>query len=237
MAEKHVTGREALSKEQQQRLDAVRNLLRMSKEPASKVHLADVDRFERQAGMTVAEKVADTANDQTPYKESRMQQYFDNIKSVKSVHGAIVIEVDEDKSLRAAKAAAFRALGPLADEKQIINYIGEHQSKTTVLSVPRFIQNLRNLASIVQVAPENFGYGKGGSQLKDFLDEAIGAIREARAYLKANREKLPEALYDMLRGHDLQVTDKNKFADYLGSGWEAELGNQERAKYLFVGKH
>lgn len=235
MAE-HTTGRAALSTEQQQRLDAVRNLLRMSKEPASKVHLADVDRFERQAGMTAEEKVYDTTNDQTPYKDSRMQQHFSNIKAIKAVKGAIVVEVDEENSLKEAKVSAFRALGPLADEKAIIQYVGDHALKTTVFSIPKFLRNLRILVSLVQIAPENFGDGHGGGQVKDILEEAVGAIRDARAYLKANKEKLPEALYDLLRGGDLKVTDKRKFADYLGSGWQAELDKKEKTTELLVGK-
>ena len=236
MAEKHVTGREALTKEQQQRMDAVRELLRMSKKADAKIHLADIDRLERQAGMTAEEKVLDTARDQTPYKDSRMQQLFSDIKAIKSVRGAIVIEVDEESALKAAKVAAFRTLGPLADPKDIINYVGEHQFKTTVLSVPRFIRNLKLLISLVQAAPENFGLGTGGGQIHDIIEESIGAIRDARAYLKANKEKLPEALYDMLRGHDLQVTDKRKFADYLGKDWQAELDAKEQTTKLILGK-
>ena len=236
MAEKHVTGREALSKEQQERMDAVRNLLRLSKEPASKVLLSDVDRFERQAGMTAAEKVLDTANDNTPYKDSRMQQDFGCIKAIKSVHGAIVIEVDEAKALKEAKVSAFRVLGPLATDKQIIDYVGEHQFKTTILSVPKFIRNLKSLISLAQVAPENFGLGTGGGHIHDILEDAVGAIRDARAYLRANKEKLPEALYDMLCGHDLQVTDKKKFVDYLGKDWEAELSVKEKVTNLVLGK-
>lgn len=228
MAEK-ITGREALSTDQQQRMDAVRELLRRSKDPLDKVKLSDIDRFERQAGMTSAQMAKDLASDPTPYKDSQMQQHFGAIKRISAVNGAILIEVDEENSLQAAKLKAFRVLGPLADQETYFRYIEEHRAKTTMITVPKFIKHLRLLMAMVQIAPEHFGANSGGGEIRDIVDASMGAIRDARAYLRANKEKLPEGVYNYLRGGELQLTDKREFATYLGEDWEKDAENQYRA--------
>ena len=229
MAETKVTGRDALTQDQQQRMDAVRELLRHSKDPVDKVKLQDIDKFERQAGMDPMQIIKDNAKIQTPYQDSAMQQHFTSIRRIVAVNGAILIEVDEDDSLKAAKLKAFRVLGPLADQEEVFKYIEDHRAKTTMLTVPKFIRNLKMLMSLVQIAPENFGAANGGGEVRDIIDASMGAIRDARAYLRANKEKLPEGVYNYLRGGVMQTTDKREFVKYLGKDWEKDAENAYRA--------
>jgi hypothetical protein len=228
MAEK-ITGREALSKDQQQRMDAVRELLRHSKDPIDKVELSDIDRFERQAGMDATQIIKDNDRHQSDYQNASVQQHFSAIRRIVAVNGAILIEVNEDDSLKAAKLKAFRVLGPLAPQEEVFKYIEEHRAKTTMLTVPKFIKNLKLMMSIVQIAPENFGANNGGGEVRDIIDASMGAIRDARAYLRANKEKLPEGVYNYLRGGEMQTTDKREFAKYLGKDWERDAENAYRA--------
>lgn len=229
MAETKLTGRDALSTEQQQRMDAVRELLKHSKDPVDKVKLQDIDKFERQAGMNPMQIIEDNKKIQTPYQDSAMQQHFSSIRRIVAVNGAILIEVDEDNSLQAAKLKAFRVLGPLASQEEYFKYIEDHRAKTTMLTVPKFIRNLKMMMSLVQIAPENFGANNGGGEVRDIIDAAMGAIRDARAYLRANKEKLPDGVYNYLRGGMLQTTDKREFAKYLGKDWEKDAENAYRA--------
>ena len=85
------------------------------------------------------------------------------------------------------------------------------------------------MMQIVQIAPENFGADNGGGEVRDIIDASMGAIRDARAYLRANKEKLPEGLYNYLRGGEMQTTDKREFAKYLGNDWEKDAENSYRA--------
>lgn len=224
-----ITGREALSNDQKQRMDAVRELLRHSKDPIDKVKLSDIDRFERQAGMDATQIIKDNSRHQADYQHASMQQHFSAIRRIVAVNGAILIEVNEEDSLKAAKLKAFRVLGPLAPQEEVFKYIEEHRAKTTMLTVPKFIKNLKLMMQIVQIAPENFGADNGGGEVRDIIDASMGAIRDARAYLRANKEKLPEGLYNYLRGGEMQTTDKREFAKYLGNDWEKDAENSYRA--------
>lgn len=219
-----------LTKEEQNKIDAVKELLRRSDEPIDKIKLADVERFERQAGMDFEAKVKDTAKDTTPYKDSRLQQNFSAIRKIAAVRGSILVEVDEKSAEDAAKLQAFRVLGPLASPEDIFKYVEEHASKTTMFSIPRFIKNLRLLIMMMKTMPQYFGEGTGGGVAKDIVEDSLAAIKEAREYLKRFRDAMPPGVYQLLRGGDVQLTNPSEFVDYLGDGWESDLTNAGKAR-------
>ena len=229
-----------LTAEEQRRIDAVKNLLRESDKSIDKVKLADVERFERQAGMDFEERVKDLASDSTPYKDSRLQQNFSAIKKIVAVRGSIMIEVDEHDAQEAAKLQAFRVLGPLASPEEVFKYVADHASTTTLFSIPRFIKNLRILLMMMKTMPQYFGDGTGGGVAKDIVADSMAAIKEAREYLKLFRDAMPPGVYNLLRGGDVELRDQSKFVDYLGVGWESELmkaGNDKIAHNLLVTKN
>ena len=230
MAEKHITGREALTEEQKAKIDAVRKLHECAHDSVDKIKLRTIDKFERQAGMTVLEKIDDEAHEDYAYKGSGLNQMFSTIKKITTCRGFIMIVVDEDKSEKMAKLQAFETLGPLADDKAVLKFVADHTDHTTLLTIPKFIKNLKNFVGFVGSHPEMFGKGAGGTAAREVLDEAIGAIRDAREYLRQNKEKLPEDWYNFLRGGDVQVTDKRKFVEYLGNDWETDMMKQGMVK-------
>lgn len=217
---KQTTGREALSEEQKKQLDAIRELHRHSHDPADADKLRTIDKFERQAGMTAVQKMEDDGKEDYAYKGSQLNQLFTTIRRITSYKGYILIEVDEDKAEKQARVRAFHVLGPLATDEEYFKYVADHSNKTTLLTINKFMRNLKLLVTMVQQHPERFGLGSGGSAVRDVLDEAFGAIKEARAYLKTHRHEMPEWLYNFLRGGELQTTDKRKFIERLGDDWE-----------------
>ena len=232
-------GRE-LTVEERAKIDAVKRLLQESDKPIDKVKLADVERFERQAGMDFEEKVKDMARDNTPYKESMLQQNFSAIRRIVAVRGAILIEVDEHNAMEAAKLQAFRVLGPLATPEEMFKYIESHVSKTRLLSVPNFIRNLKLLIGMMKTMPQYFGESRGGTAAKDIIEESKAAIKEARAYLKRFENAMPPGVFALLNGGNVNLTDTSKFVDYLGEGWETDLhkaGNVISAHNLLVTKN
>ena len=229
-----------LTQEEKNKIESVKRLLQMSDKPIDKVKLADVERFERQAGMDFEERVLDLARDNTPYKSSRMQQRFSAIRKIAAVRGSILIEVDEQDSEEAAKLQAFRVLGPLASPEEVCKYVAEHTSRTTLLSIPRFVKNLRLILSMAKTAPEYFGEGTGGGTLKDIIEASKSAIREAREYLRRFKDAMPPGVYNMLRGGNVQLKNTAEFVTYLGEGWETELhkaGSITSAHNLLVTKN
>lgn len=220
----------ALTEKEKAKIDSVKRLLQMSNESIDKVKLADVERFERQAGMDFEERVKDTARDTTPYKDSRLQQNFSAIKKIVALRGCIYIEVDEHDAQEAAKLQAFRVLGPLASPEEVFKFVEEHASKSTLLSIPKFVRNLRVLMSMMKTMPQYFGEGTGGGAAKEIVEDSIAAIKEAREYLKKFRDAMPPGVYQLIRGGSIELTDTSKFVDYLGEGWESELTNMEKAR-------
>ena len=212
-----------LTPEEKSKIDAVKRLLKESDKPMDKVLLSDVERFERQAGMDFEQRVKDMAQDSTPYKDSRLQQNFSAIRKISAVRGAILIDVDEHDAMEAAKIQAFRVLGPLATPEELYKYVEEHASKTKLLSVPRFMKNLRLLICMMKTMPQYFGDGHGGSVAKDIVEASIAAIKDARAYLKKFQNAMPPGVFAMLNGGMVELTDQAKFVDYLGEGWESDL--------------
>lgn len=223
MAEKQATGREALTTAQQAQLDAIRELHSHSHDPADKAKLRTIEKFERQAGMTAVERVQDEAREDYAYKGSALNQMFSTIKRIIGYKGSILIEVDEAKSAEKARMQAFHSLGPLAKAEDIYKYVEDHTDHTVLLTIPRFLKNLRNFVALVASHPERFGQHSGGSAAREVMDECLGAIRDARAYLKQHRNELPEDWYNFFTGGDVQTTDKRKFVEYLGKDWEKEV--------------
>ena len=234
---KQTTGREALSEDQKKQLDAIRELHRHSHDPADAEKLRTIDKFERQAGMTAVQRMEDDGKEDYAYKGSKLNQLFTTIRRITTHKGYILIDVDEAEAERQARVKAFHVLGPLAPEEDIFKYVADNSNKTTLLTINRFMRNLKILVTMVQQHPERFGLGTGGSAVRDVLDEAFGAIKEARAYLKAHRHEMPEWLYNFLRGGDMQTTDKRKFIEHLGKDWDrvvAATHNVTDATRLFI---
>lgn len=221
---------EKFTQEEQLRIDAVRNLLRHSDDPEDKINLGYIDQFERQASMTTEEKIKDLASDNTAYKDDQMKQRFSAIRKITSIRGSIFIDVDEDKALRNAKNIAFRVLGPLADPDKYKKFVAENMSKSTVMSIKTFIRNIALVASMVKTNPKAFGEGAGGGEIRNIIEDAKGAIKDARTYLKKHRLDMPEGTYQLLMGGDLKVDDKKQFAAYIGQDWQKQLVNQEKAE-------
>jgi hypothetical protein len=220
-------------------LSKVKQALKESKDPDAYVKLSDIRQFERQQHMDLSEKILDASKDTTPYKDSRLQQHFSAIKSIRNIRGFIYIEVDELDSLNATKLKAFRVLGPMASPEEYRQYISEHTLKSVLLSVPKFVRNLRIVLNFAKTAPQYFGSGSGGGTLKDIIEESMGAIRDAREYLRLHRHNMPELLYEYLRNSEMQTNNKAEFVKYLGDDWESALIDSKKAQeaeYLIVGK-
>lgn len=220
------------------KLDAVRNLLRASKDPNAALKLEDIDRFERQAGMTASEKIEDMKKDNSQYKEARLLQRFSSIKGIYGVRGCIYIDVDEHKSLEAAKLKAFRVLGPLAPAEEVKQYIANNTEHSKVLTVPMFRQNLQTVLMMVAHAPEYFGEGRGGGEIRDIVEASKAAIRDARGWLFKHRHVIPEQTYKMLASQPVQLNDEKDFALLLGDEWKKDLvaaANQSSATRLIIG--
>ena len=223
MATTKTTGREALTPQQRAQLDAIRELHAHSHDPADKAKLRTIEKFERQAGMTVVQRAEDEAREDYAYKGTGLNQMFSTIKRIIGYKGSILIEVDEAKSAEKARLQAFHSLGPLASAEDIYKYVADHTDHTVLLTIPRFIKNLRTFVALVASHPEKFGKDTGGSAAREVMDECLGAIRDARSYLKQHKNELPEDWYNFLAGGDLQTTDKRKFVEYLGKDWEIEV--------------
>lgn len=215
-----------------ERTEAVNKLVALCSNP--NVSHEEIAKWEKRASMTAVERLDEIAKDNTPYKDDRLQQNFSSIRSIKSVNGFIVVEVDENDSRQAAIDAAFRVLGPLAPEAEIKKYIAEHTNKTTMMSVKKFKRNMQNLAVMVAQLPQYFGAGRGGTAAKDIMKEGLAAIREAKKYLIKNAHTIPPMILEALLGDELQTCDTEKFKSYLGEGWQDQLRveNIETAKQL-----
>lgn len=221
--------RKFITEEERKKIEQVKAALRMSEDPEDKLVLKSTEDFERQDGMTFEEKLQDIARDNSPYKTSMMQQRFSSIKRIRAVRGSIYIEIDEHDSYKATRLQALRTLGPLASPEELKTYIAEHMNTSKLLSVPKFVKNLKLLSYMVRKAPQLFGEGAGGSTVRDILEDARAAIKEALEYLRKHRDTMPPSLYKVLTTQDLDISNKAEFVTYLGGGWEKELDDKERA--------
>lgn len=221
--------RKFITEEERRKIEAVKAELRRSEDPDDKLILNSTEAFERQDGMTLEEKLIDISRDNSPYKTSMMQQRFSSIKRIRAVRGSIYIEIDEHDSYKATRLQALRTLGPLTEPEQLKTYIAEHMNTSKLLSVPKFLRNLKLLSYMIQKAPQLFGEGTGGSTVRDILEDSRAAIREALEYLRKHRDTMPPALYKALTQTDFDVSNKAEFVTYLGDGWERELDDKERA--------
>lgn len=215
-----------ISNEQKQRADAVRFMLQHSNDPEDKIDLEYMDKFEKRANMTLTEKLKDMSSNPVKNVDDRLKQRFDCIRGIFSVRGAIYIDVDEHKALLQAKHKAFRVLGPNVDEETYKNYVAENMPKSTILSIRKLLRNIKTLSTMVATNPTAFGDGHGGGEIRDIMEACLGAIKDARAYLKRKRYDMPEGTYELLYGGDLQSTDKKSFAQYIGEDWDKHLDNK-----------
>lgn len=221
--------RKLITDEERRKIEAVKEELRRSEDHDDKLILKSTEDFLRRDGMTMEEKLMDMSRDDSPYKDSAMQQHFSSIKRIRALRGSIYIEIDEHDSYKATRLRALRTLGPLVSPEELKTYIAEHMNTSRLLSVPKFLKNLKLLAYMVRKAPHLFGEGTGGGTVKDILEESRAAIKEAIDYLKKNRDTMPASLYEVLTQKELDVTNKAEFVTYIGDDWEKELVDKERA--------
>lgn len=215
-----------LSIEDQRKLESVKELLRLSKEPVDKVKLEDVARFERQAGMKPHEKLEDSAKEDRPYKDSQLQQHFSCIKSIKAIRGYIYMDINEDVSLKDASLEAFRVLGPLASDDEVKKYIADHQIRCTLLTVPKFLRNLKFLVHMVRTAPEFFGASRGGGAVRDIVADGLGAVRDALEYLRLHQNSIPPQLYKLWTEGSLETSKHEDFVKHLGVDYRSVLATE-----------
>lgn len=221
--------RKFITEEERRKIEMVKEALRRSDDPDDKLILKSTEDFERQDGMTMEEKLIDISRDNSPYKTSMMQQRFSSIKRIRAVRGSIYIEIDEHDAYKAARLQALRTMGPLTSPEELKTYIAEHMNRSKLLSVPKFVRNLKLLSYMVRKAPQLFGEGTGGSTVRDILEDSRAAIKEALEYLRKHRDTMPPALYEVLTTKEIDIDNKAEFVTYLGDGWEKELDDKERA--------
>ena len=229
------TANPTLSIEDQRKLESVKELLRLSKEPIDKVKLEDVARFELQAGMKPHEKLEDSAKYE--HKESNLQQHFACIKSIKAIRGYIYMDINEDVSFKDASLEAFRVLGPLASDEEVKKYIADHQIRCTLLTVPKFLRNLKFLVHMVRVSPELFGASRGGGTVRDIVADGLGAVRDALEYLRLHRNSIPPQLYKLWTEGSLETSKHEDFVKHLGVDYHSVLsteGNLGAANSLLI---
>lgn len=226
-----------ITPEDQAKLNSVKELLKLSKEPIDKVKLADVERFERQAGMKPHEKIEDSKQDESMYKDSRLQQHFACIKSIKAIRGYIYMDINEDVSFKDASLEAFRVLGPLASDEEVKKYIADHQIRCTLLTVPKFLRNLKFLVYMVRTTPELFGASRGGGTVRDIVADGLGAVRDALEYLRLHQNSIPPQLYKLWTEGSLETSKHEDFVKHLGVDYHSVLateGNLSTANTLLI---
>lgn len=217
------------SKEQTARTKAAIEFLKKidSKDAAAKID--NLERVERERHMTAQEQIMEFAKRDNPYSDSKMQQDFPCIKSIKAFDGFILIEADEAKSIQIARDAAIDILGLAAPAEKIFEYINSHCLRTTIMSVKKFKNCLNMVINMYTIAPQFYGICSGGSVLKDLIAEGVAAIKEASAYLKRQNKIIDPELYKMLTGSDFMSDDPRQLDKVLGADWKKELDSRSRA--------
>jgi hypothetical protein len=166
-----------------------------------------------------------------------MQQHFACIKRITSVRGFIYMDINEDISLKDASLEAFRVLGPLASEEEIKKYIADHQIKCTLLTIPKFLRNLKFLVYMVRTAPELFGASRGGGTVRDIVADGLGAVRDALEYLRLHQNSIPPQLYKLWTEGSLETSKHEDFVKHLGLDYHSVLateGNLGRANEILI---
>lgn len=211
--------------EMRARTEAVRRLMSLDSLNITDVDLHRVAELESQAKLSPVEKLQKLADDNTPYKEDKLQQHFSAIKSISHMNGFILIKVDEHNSRRAATEKAIKVLGLNAPLATFNEYVANHTHKDTVLSVKSFVKRLRMLSMMVAMNPNLFGSDRGGSNVRDLFKEAKEAIKEARKWLSKNRADWlkDDKIREELASPDFIISDKTSIDNLLGKGWERAM--------------
>ena len=101
-----------------------------------------------------------------------------------------------------------------------IEYIGNIQIKTTLMSVKMFKRNLLNVLQLCNGHAEVFGAGSGGGALKDIYQEGVAAIKEAEKYWESQNRILTKEIKDFMNVG--VATDESTFAILLGKDWKTD---------------
>lgn len=204
----------------QERTDAVKALLKASESDENHAKLQHIEKLERRAKMSFEDQLADMAKDaEEAYADDKFNQRFDCLKDIKAVDGFITLVADEHKAMKNAMDKAVAVLGEHTPASELIDYAEKHAVKTTVMSVRNFENHLRLVLMMVAQAPEYFGYGKGGTELRDIIDRSKAAIEEARRWFEKNNNTIKPDLYKALCSDDLVCSDEQKLGILLGENW------------------
>lgn len=210
--------------QKKQQAAAVLELLKISKEKATDELLEKAKKLEARAKMSAVEQLEDMAKDRDPYADSKMQQTFPTIKNVVAIKGKILIIVDELYATKLALEEAVNVLGVLAKPQDIMEYVESHKNRTTLLTVGKFMRNISNLLYLAKNHPDMFGSGTGGGPLKDFMEAARAAIKEAHDYLVKNfGNDVGDVPATELGFNVPETTNLQEFARILGEDWEEAL--------------
>jgi hypothetical protein len=217
------------------RTAAVKELLKASESDENHTKLEHIEMLERRAKMTPVEQLDDIAKQaQKPYSEDQMQQRFDCLKDIQHVNGFIYLIADTAKSRVKAMDKAIAIFGEHADPQELLNYAEQHTLYDTVMSVYNFEKHLRLIITMAAQAPHYFGYGRGGSELKEVIERGKAAMREAHEWFKKHNNEVSKDLYDALCGDETICTDEKKFRMLLGEHWEELI--EDRDNIHAVGK-
>lgn len=210
--------------QKKQQAAAVLELLKISKEKATDELLEKAKKLEARAKMSVVDQLKDMAEDRDPYADSKMQQTFPTIKNVVAIKGRILIIVDENYATKLALEEAVNVLGVLAKPQDIMEYVESHKNRTTLLTVGKFMRNMSNLLYLAKNHPDMFGSGTGGGPLKDFVEAARAAIKEAHDYLvKTYGNEVGDIPATEMGFNVPETTSLKEFAEILGDDWEEDL--------------
>ena len=205
--------------------EAVRKLMSLDSLNITDVDLKKVSELEKQARLSPLDKLQKLADDNTPFKEDKLQQHFSAIKAITHVRGFILIKVDEHNSRRAATEKAIRVLGFNAPLTKFNEYVAAHTHKDTVMSIRSFVRRLRTISLMVAQNPVLFGSNRGGSNIRELFKEAKAAISEARKWLVKNRADIlkDERVREELESPDFYISDKTSIDNLFGKGWEKSM--------------
>jgi hypothetical protein len=207
--------------EAEKRTKAVKELLKACESDENHAKLEHIEKLERRAKMTPTEQLEDMANEEhKPYADDALQQRFDCLKDIQHINGFIMLIADTAKSRVKAMDKAFAVLGEHADPQELVKYADEHTLYDTVMSVHNFEKHLRLVLTMAAQAPHLFGYGRGGSELRELVERARAAMKEAHDWFKQHNNTVNVDLYKALCSDETVCTEEGKFNLLLGNNWK-----------------
>lgn len=212
----------------EKRTKAVKELLKASDTAENYEKLQHIEMLERRAKMKPEDQLADIAEQGNKVNITEaLQQRFDCLKDIQHNNGFIMLIADTAKSRQKAMEKAVKVLGEHADPQELLDYAEKHTLYDTVMSVYNFEKHLQLVLTMAAQAPHLFGYGRGGSELREIVDRARAAMREAHAWFKQHNNEISKDVYDALCSDETVCTDESKFKLLMGAHWKEAVQNRE----------